>query len=250
MNHNEYIRAIKNADTAVLMIHGILGTPRHFDFILPMIPDDWSIYNILLDGHGKNVSDFSSSSMNKWKSQVDKIADELCSKYKQIVLIGHSMGTLLSIRTAIRHPEKIKAMVLLAVPMKVFVKLIDNMASVKTALGIKVENSPYMEAVKNAHGTASDKRFWKYFGYIPRFLELFGLISETRKMLPDLKTKTYVFQSKKDELVAYSSKKYLENHEYIEYNELENSKHYYYEDSDKKELMKRIREIISLTSLS
>lgn len=242
--HKEYIREIANADTAILMIHGILGTPRHFDFLLDLIPENWSVYNILLDGHGKTVSDFSATSMDKWKCQVEKIANELCDNYKQVVLVGHSMGTLLSIRTAVRNPEKIKLMILLAVPMKIFVKPLQNMYSVKLALNMNIKSTPFAEAAKAAHGTASDRRVWKYLGYIPRFLELFALVGETRKILPELKVKSYVFQSKQDELVGYGSKKYLENHPYIEYDELENSRHYYYDEADMKKLMKKIEEII------
>lgn len=245
MDHKEYIREVENADTAILMIHGILGTPRHFDRFLPLIPKDWSVYNILLDGHGKTVSDFVATSMEKWKAQVDEIADKLCSKYKNVIIMGHSMGTLLAIRTAVKYPDKIKTMILLAVPMKVFVKPLKNLGSVKLALGLGGKNSALMEAVNSTHGTAPDKRVWKYLGYIPRFLELFGLIGETRKILPELKSTSYVFQSKEDELVAYSSKKYLENHDYIEYDELINSRHYYYDNEDMDRLIKRVGEILA-----
>lgn len=245
MNHKEYILEIENSDTAVLMIHGILGTPRHFDRFLPLIPKEWSVYNILLDGHGKTVSDFAATSMEKWKAQVDEIAEKLCSRYKKLIIMGHSMGTLLAIRIAVKHSDKIKAMILLAVPMKVFVKPLKNLGSVKLALGMENKNSELMEAVQSTHGTAPDKRVWKYLGYIPRFLELFGLIRETRKILPELKTISYVFQSKEDELVAYSSKKYLTNNEYIEYDELEKSRHYFYNDADMVRLMTRIKEILT-----
>ena len=63
MNHDEYIREVDGAKTAVLMIHGIFGTPRHFDDIVNLAPKDWSVYNILLDGHGKGVREFSASSI-------------------------------------------------------------------------------------------------------------------------------------------------------------------------------------------
>ena len=245
MDHKEYIREVENADVAILMIHGILGTPRHFDRFLSLIPKEWSVYNILLHGHGKTVSDFAASSMEKWKKQVDEIAEKLCSKYKHVIIMGHSMGTLLAIRTAVKYPDKIKNMILLAVPMKVFVKPLKNLGSVKLALGFGKRNSELMEVVQSTHGTAPDKRVWKYLGYIPRFLELFGLIGETRKLLPELKTKSYVFQSREDELVAYSSKRYLENHDYIVYDELINSRHYYYDNEDMDRLIKRIGEILS-----
>ena len=97
MKHHEYIKVVDGGNTAVLMIHGIFGTPRHFDDIVDLVPQEWSVYNILLDGHGKGVKDFAHTSMDKWKQQVDKMMAELYDKYDNIYLIGHSMGTLLSL---------------------------------------------------------------------------------------------------------------------------------------------------------
>ena len=64
--HKEFIKEAEGANTAILMIHGIFGTPRHFDDIISLVPDNWSVYNILLDGHGKGVKEFSRTSMAKW----------------------------------------------------------------------------------------------------------------------------------------------------------------------------------------
>ena len=55
MNGTPYIREIAGADTALLMIHGIVGTPAHFSMLYPYVPKDWSIYNMVLDGHGGSV---------------------------------------------------------------------------------------------------------------------------------------------------------------------------------------------------
>ena len=63
MAHEPYFSVKEQADTAILMIHGILGTPDHFKPLLHLVPAEWSVYNILLDGHGKTVSHFANSSM-------------------------------------------------------------------------------------------------------------------------------------------------------------------------------------------
>ena len=70
MDHREYIRISDHKQTAVLMIHGIIGSPRHFDMLIPLIPAEWSIYNILLDGHGKRVEDFAESSEDLKKCSI------------------------------------------------------------------------------------------------------------------------------------------------------------------------------------
>ena len=50
MKYREYIRDIPNSKVAVLMIHGIVGTPAHFRELIPIIPDNCTIHNILLNG--------------------------------------------------------------------------------------------------------------------------------------------------------------------------------------------------------
>lgn len=58
MEHREYVRIVPGAKTAVLFMHGIVGTPNHFRDLLPLVdlvPDDWSVYNVLLPGHGGTV---------------------------------------------------------------------------------------------------------------------------------------------------------------------------------------------------
>ena len=45
--HRTYARIVPGAGTAVLMVHGIVGTPRQFDFLLETIPEDVSVLNVL-----------------------------------------------------------------------------------------------------------------------------------------------------------------------------------------------------------
>ena len=116
-NHSEYVRIAENKKTVCLMVHGIVGTPRYFDKLIPLLPKEWSIYNILLDGHGKEVSDFCKTSMKKWKKQVGSILEELAREYEEIFIFAHSMGTLLCMEAAERHSDKVKEMVLFAVPL-------------------------------------------------------------------------------------------------------------------------------------
>ena len=46
--HRPYTRIVKNAETAVLFIHGIVSTPQVFDPLLPQVPADCSLMCLLL----------------------------------------------------------------------------------------------------------------------------------------------------------------------------------------------------------
>ena len=126
MNHEEYVRIVPGAKTAVLFIHGIVGTPNHFQDLIPLInvvPEDYSVYNVLLDGHGGTVDDFAKTSMEKWHMQVWGIFEQLSRTHERVILVAHSMGTLFSIQLAIAHPEKVLFLFLLAVPLRPGIRL-------------------------------------------------------------------------------------------------------------------------------
>ena len=77
---------------AVLLLHGIASSPGHFRNLVPGIPESFSIYNILLDGHNGTVEAFGHTSMAKWKAQVKATLCDLFSKHDKVVIVAHSMG--------------------------------------------------------------------------------------------------------------------------------------------------------------
>ena len=103
--HREYKRIIENSKKVILFIHGILGTPNHFECFISLVPDNISVYNVLLDGHGKGVKEFSKTSMKKWKKQIDDIVNELCSSHEEIYIVAHSMGCLLALEQSVKNSK-------------------------------------------------------------------------------------------------------------------------------------------------
>lgn len=231
MAHKEYIRICEGSNTAVLFIHGIVGTPNHFDEFIPLIPENISVYNILLDGHGKTVKDFSKTSMEKWEKQVDSVVEELSGMHEKIYIVAHSLGTLLAIEQAIKT-KKVCKLFLLAVPLSLFLKPKMTINSLKVYFD-KIQPDDYEAlAAKKCYGIEMDKNPLHYLGWIPRFLELFAKIRQTRKTIKSTTTPCFVYQSKKDEMVSRRSLKHLKGNAYIAINELENSGHYYYKKED------------------
>ena len=75
-------------------------------------------------------------------------------------------------------------------------------------------------------------------------MELFKKISETRKIISDLKTDCRIFQSEEDELVSIKSVDYLKNKTSASVNVLKKSGHYYYEKSDMDYLLREFEKFI------
>ena len=234
MTHETYIRAVPGSRDAVVLIHGIAGTPRHFDFLIPLIPESWNIYNLLLPGHGSDVHAFGKSSMEQWKQYVSDALDTICAQSDRVIVVGHSMGTLFAIDNAISRPQ-IQKLFLLAVPLCPFVRPKTMAASVALATGGKGNKTA--NAMKNASSVTLTTRFWEYGTWTPRLLELLRECDRIKKLLPHLSCPTVAFQSRYDELVAYRSKEYLAQNPYITCITLYGSGHFVYYPHDKEQIM-------------
>ena len=247
MEHKEYARINDKASTAVMFIHGIVGTPNHFNEFVSVVPQSVSVYNVLLDGHGKGVRDFSKTSMKKWEAQIASVVEELSLTHERIYIVAHSLGTLLAIDQAI-HNEKICRLFLLAVPLRLSLK--PKMASNSLKVYFDKIRSDDYEAIaaKKCYGIGRDTNPLHYIGWIPRFLELFAKIQQTRKVINSLNKTCWVYQSKKDEMVSGKSIKILSSNSNILLNELPNSGHYYYPKEDFDYLIAEFNKLISEVS--
>jgi len=243
LDHTEVKRVVKGAKTALLFIHGIAGTPNHFNAFISLVPEQISVYNILLDGHGKGVKDFSRTSMKKWEDQVQGAIDELSSTHEKIYIIAHSMGTLFVIDQAIKN-KKIAELFLLAVPIKLLLKPKMFATSLKIYFDKISPDDKLAAAAKSCYGIEQDKNFFKYIGWVPRYLELFSKIRQTRKILPFLKTPCTAYQSSGDEMVSLSSINRLKQNSHISVVKLKKSGHYYYDTKDLEFLLNSFKKLI------
>ena len=244
MEHKEYIHIQKNATTAILFIHGIVGTPNHFRDFISLIPTTFSVYNVLLDGHGKAVKDFSKTSMKTWETQIASVVAKLSATHQRIYIVAHSLGSLLAIEQAIKN-EAVCKLFLLAVPLRLAIKPKVPINSLKVYFD---KINPYdfeALAAKKCYGIDNDKNIFHYIGWIPRFLELFSKIRRTRKIINMLNTPCMVYQSQKDEMVSQKSAKYLKQNSCVTIQTLKYSGHYYYDKLDWAFLMNEFTKIIN-----
>lgn len=243
MEHKEFRRIVPGADIAVLMIHGIAGTPNQFRDLLPLIPEGISVHNLLLDGHGKTVVDFSKTSMSKWEQQVDRAVAQLLLSHKQILLVAHSMGTLFALEQAVKQPG-VAGLFLLAAPLKIWLRPRMYANAFQVYLGKIKPEDIIANATKDSYGIGPDRNLLHYIGWIPRYLELFAKIRETREIIPAVNTPCQVFQSRKDEMVAAGAERYFKENPSITVTCLADSGHFYYGDQDLALLKKAFRDML------
>lgn len=230
--HSPLERRVADADVAVLCIHGILGSPNHFREFVPEIPESYTLYNIVLDGHCGSVSDFYHSSMQKWRDQVHKTVSDLLSDHKEVRIIAHSMGTLLAIEEAINEP-RISGIFCLSIPIKVGFRCRMLSTMMKMYFGTIKDDDTLACAARECTGLQMTKNPFAYLGLVPRYLELFSEIRIVRKVIPQLKTPCISFQSRNDELVSPRSFNILKTEApQIRTEMLDGSTHFYYPPTD------------------
>lgn len=235
MDHSSQIRIVDGAQTAVLLLHGIVGTPRHFSHILPLIgqiPSHISYYNLLLPGHGGTVGDFAKSSMQQWKTEVWRVFHELARTHRRVVIVGHSMGTLFALQLAMENPDKVPFLFLIASPICPWVSFQGAICCLRASLGCARQDHPAEQAITLAGGTKLTRKLWCYIPWTANMISLLREADRTKRMLPRLQTQTIVFQSKRDEMVSLRSGKILQRQKTVTLTTLAESTHFYYPQQD------------------
>ena len=231
MKGEQWIRYIQGADTAILFIHGILGTPDHFKPFLSLVPSKWSIYNILLKGHGGSVKDFSAASMAEWKRQVHEALQTLLTTHSRVAIAAHSMGTLFAIQEAVETP--MAALFLLNVPLKVHIRPRLFITSWRIFRGNIKSDDVWSLAAQRAYSIDRDTHILRYLGWLPRYLELFSEIRKTSKIAYKLTVPGKVYLSLKDEMVSLKTSKIFEKVSSVTVKTLNTSGHFYYSPRDR-----------------
>lgn len=240
------IRYVENADTAILFIHGILGIPEYFRPYLSLVPPDWSVYNILLKGHGRGVRDFSHASMAQWKQQVDEALRTLSESHDKVVIAAHSMGTLFALQQA--RERLVAALFLINVPLRVRIRPELFRIAWKVFWGDIRPEDEWALAAQRAYGMDPDLHILRYLGWIPRYLELFSEIRRTRACLrtaSGLTTRCQVYLSCRDEMVSPKSGKLWAGNPYVTVTMLKKSGHFYYSPKAQKKLQEGFRRMVS-----
>lgn len=192
--------------TLVLFIHGIVEGPDQFlpwmDLALSQGMDAASL---LLPGHGGTGREFAHSSGQEWLEHVRTEVARYKERYDSLILVGHSMGGLLSLLVAHESPDKIRGVVCMETPLAVWVKARAVRNCLKVGFYHRVPPSDSAYALMRACSVAPFSFPLAYLTWIPRIVDLFVLIHRTRAMLPSLAVPVLAFHADEDELVGAAS---------------------------------------------
>ena len=103
-----------------LLLHGFTGSPGEVRATGEhLAKTGWRVQGPLLPGHGTVIEDLDQVTAQDWIDTVDNAIERIGQETDQpIAVIGLSMGGLLALLTAIRHPQQVGALAILAAPLQ------------------------------------------------------------------------------------------------------------------------------------
>lgn len=219
-----------NYSCAVLFIHGILETPRYFDFLTTAIPKNCKAYFLQPKGNKGSVRDFSAVSMSVWKKQVRAAVKRLLNENQELIIAAHSMGALLAVEEAVKNPSV--KLFLINAPLKIQIRSQMLRTCFKIFLD-KVKPSDIQAlAAKKTYGIEKNRNIFLYFGWIPNYLSLFSEIRYVKGLLKELTSPCLAYFSLNDEMVSAKSAELLKPCPSVKVKLLKESGHYYYSEGD------------------
>ncbi len=245
--HKPYYALKKNSQTLVVFIHGILESPNQFNDFMTVLDENISVVNILLPGHGGSGKAFAKSSMAQWKSHLHHTLSPLINEYESVILVGHSMGTLLAVDYATTYPKHVKALFLLAVPTRIRLTLNGALNSLKLGFNQMDDDDPILMAAKQAY-SIEPTSLLTYLTWAPRYVELFIESYHTRTRLKHLTHPHDVIQSKHDEFVHPQSIRDFQDTAAVTL--LQDSAHFYYPPHDREHILQTFKLFINKHALS
>ena len=209
MKKCECMRIVPGCKTALLMIHGIMGKPSYFAPFLPLVPENMSLCNLLLDGHCGSLHDFCHSSMKKWRSQVFDILDTLLESHAQVIIFGYSLGALFAVEAAVKYPDRVRHIFCTCLPLLMRMPPAAKIRVWRIMFDKILPDTP-TERMMDACGTQTTKKLWKYAGTAPRMAELVREMYRARAKMHQLTIPCRNYMGALDEMLSQRTHRYLE----------------------------------------
>lgn len=237
MKKCECLRIVPGCETAVLMVHGIMGKPSYFAPFLPLVPENMSVHNLLLDGHCSSLHDFCHSSMAKWRRQVFDALDMLLESHEKVIIFGYSLGALFAVEAAVKYPDRVCHIFCTCLPL---IMRMPPAAKIRVwrIMFDKIKPNTPTERMMDACGTQTTKKLWKYAGTAPRMAELAREMYRTRSLMHRLTVPCHNYMGALDEMLSQRTHRYLKQFPTVTNTVLPHSGHFCIDGRDLPQVQK------------
>jgi carboxylesterase len=234
--------------TGVLLIHGFTGSPSEMRPIgRYLAAQGYTVVGPLLPGHGTNWQDMARRRWCEWTGAVEQAYQNLTSRCRTIFVGGGSMGGLLTLYLAERHPE-----IAGVIPMAPALLTTDWRASFARLIKHFVQFNPYdpeRDGDDLTDPQARERDLWSYMGSPVASVEQLILLQRVvRRDLRKIAMPVLILMSARDQSVkpasgAYAMQRIASKDKQIIW--LNHSGHCLWVDSEKEQVWRKTHEFIA-----
>ena len=103
----------EGGEVGVLLIHGLTGTPVEVKYVGKALHKaGYTVYGVQLPGHCGNEADLLATGWQDWAAGVEAALARLRRRCSKVFAGGLSMGAVLSLHLAARHPDQVDGLLL------------------------------------------------------------------------------------------------------------------------------------------
>jgi carboxylesterase len=217
-----------NGDAAVLLIHGLTGTPVEMRAVgRGLAAAGFSVYGMQLAGHCGSDNDLLQTGWRDWYRGVEHAWQDIASRHANVFVAGLSMGALMAMHLSAQHPGRIRGLGLYSTTLIYDGWAIPKLAFLlplflRTPIGKRyrfIENFPYgiknerVRRVVHAAMVSGQSGAAGNLGMLGLSLrELRQLIGVVMKELPSIRTPALVLQARQDDVTSPRNAEYLARH--------------------------------------
>lgn len=190
----------------VLILHGFTGS---LDTVRPVVPVAERLglpYRMpVLRGHGTTYHDLVGVTQHDWVADAEAALLDLLNEVDHVICVGLSMGGLVSLNLAAKHPQAIDSLVLITPALR----FSDPLTSLTPVLKLIF---PFWNSPNSFNDMTLAKASTNYPKFATKtFSKLLDFAGETERLLKQIKTPTLVLYSKKDQIVHPITVKLIED---------------------------------------
>lgn len=189
-----------------ILVHGYAGSPDQFRTLAGRLRSDGhDVAALLLPGHGSGSRAFGRDWNEAWQEHVESEIDRLRKGHERVVLIGHSLGGLLCLEYAARHPDNpVDAIVTLSTPLGVRLSFFHIWFSLEMLFTGLDRGRPIARTYHQGFGVRMDNPL-SPLAFLPPGLSFLKTLRRVRKCLPQVRVPVLIIQSDRDETISRKS---------------------------------------------
>jgi carboxylesterase len=217
----------RRGPTAVLLIHGLTGTPAEMRRVARgLAADGFSVHCVQLAGHCGSEADLTATGWTDWLDSALEAYDRLRGEYDRVYVGGLSMGGLLALHIAARRPDVAGCLVYSAT------MFYDGWSIPRLAfllhIGIGLGLGRFVRFRENFPYGVKDERLRRHLAaameagdsagagllHMPGVSlgQLLKLIRDLKRRLPAIRTPTLVLHAREDDITSIKNAAYIAAH--------------------------------------